>query len=156
MATVGAVPPGPHPLPIEAVDLESLVVARNDTHPDGDWWFDPRSGQVLYLGLDDDTDLADLARGVHVLVPSDPQPAADIDEFLADAPDEAEAARLYEAFHAKGGLKRFRRLIGRSPLADAWTDFTVRRESVRAIDWLLDRGLVEPASAATLRAELTS
>ena len=155
MATVGAVSSRPEPLPIEAVDLESLVVARNDTHPDGDWWFDPRTGQVLYLGIDDDTDLADLVRGVHVVVPSEPQPADDVDGFLAGAPDEVEAARLYEAFHAKGGLKRFRRLIGRSPLADAWTDFTLRRESVRAIDWLLERGLVEPASAAARRAELT-
>ena len=142
------------PLPVDAVDLESLVLARNDAHPDGDWWFDPRTGETLYHGVDDDADLPALRGGDHVLVPRAPQPQTDIDEFLATAEDEEEAARLAAAFHRKGGARRFRELVGRGPLAPAWTDFTVRRESARAIDWLLERGLVEPSSAAEHRNRL--
>lgn len=145
----------PQPLPIDAVDLESLVLARNDTHPDGDWWFDPRSGESLYLGIDDDTDVPALVRGVHVLVPREPQPATDVDDFIAGLDDEAEAARFYGAFHRKGGFRRFRDLVAGGPYAEEWQRFTIRREAVRAIDWLLDRGLVDAASARARREALT-
>lgn len=146
------------PLPIDAVDLTSLVLARNDAHPDGDWWFDPRSGECLYLGVDDDADLQALVRGAHVVIPREPQPAGDVDEFF-DSPeaaglDDDVLVRLAGARRGRGGLRRFREVIPRTPAADAWTSFTVRRESVRAIDWLLARGLVEEASARRRRAEL--
>ena len=142
------------PLPIDAVDLESLVLARNDGHPDGDWWFDPRTGQSLYHGLDDDSDLAALVGGEHVVIPFEPQPPADVDDFIAGIEDEAEAARLHGAFHRRGGLRRFRELVGRGPYAEDWTRFTLRRETRRAIQWLLDRELVEATSAAARRDSL--
>ena len=142
------------PLPVDAIDLDSLVLARNDAHPDGDWWFDPRTGETLYHGIDDDADLPALRGGEHVLVPRDPQPLTDIDEFLSTVDDEEEAARLYAAFHRKGGARRFRELVARGPLAPAWTEFTVRREAARAIDWLLERGLVERASGIEHRDRL--
>jgi hypothetical protein len=147
-------------LDIDEVDLESLVLARNDTHPDGDWWFDPRTGASLYHGIDDDTDLPDLVQGVHVVVPREPQPRDDIDDFLASDElavlGEDVVVRLVDAYRGKGGLRRFREIVPRTPAADAWARFTFRRESVRAIDWLLERGLVEPASARQRRAELTA
>lgn len=146
------------PLPADEVDLASLVLARNDTHPDGDWWFDPRSGECLYLGVDDDADLSALEAGVHVVVPRDPQPAGDVDEFFvspeAEGVDPDVLARLLDARRGKGGQRRFRDVVPRTGAADAWGRFTLRRESARAIDWLLERGLVEPTSARQLRAEL--
>ena len=141
-------------LPIDEVDLESLVLARNDGHPDGDWWFDPRTGECLYLGIDDDTDVPALVTGDHVLVPHEPQPASDVDDFLAGLDDEADAARLHGAFHRKGGWKRFREQVARSRYAEDWQAFTLRRESVRAIDWLVERSLVDPGSAAARRSGL--
>lgn len=146
------------PLPIDAVDLTSLVLARNDAHPDGDWWYDPRSGACLYLGVDDDADLAALGRGVHVVVPREPQPAGDVDDFFG-SPEAAGLAddvlvRLADARRGRGGLRRFRDVVPRTAAADAWSAFTIRRESVRAIDWLLARGLVDEASARRRRDEL--
>ncbi len=141
-------------LRIDEVDLESLVLARNDGHPDGDWWFDPRTGECLYLGIDDDSDVPALVTGAHVLVPHDPQPAADVDDFLAGLDDEAEAARLHGAFHRRGGWKRFRDQVARGPYAEDWQQLTLRRESVRAIDWLLERSLVDADSATERRARL--
>lgn len=146
------------PLPIDAVDLTSLVLARNDAHPDGDWWFDPRSGECLYLGVDDDADLHALAQGVHVVVPREPQPAGDVDEFF-DAPeaaglDDDVLVRLVQARRGRGGLRRFREVVTRTAAATAWSEYTLRRETVRAIDWLLERGLVEEASARARRDEL--
>jgi hypothetical protein len=143
------------PLPIDAVDLGSLVLARNDGHPDGDWWFDPRTGESLYHGIDDDSDVPALVGGVHVLIPHEPQPASDVDDFLAGLDDEAEAARLHGAFHRRGGWKRFRQQVARSPCAEEWQAFALQRETVRAIDWLLARGLVDARSAEARRAELT-
>ncbi len=146
------------PLDIDDVDLGSLVLARNDSHPDGDWWFDPRRGTSLYHGLDDDTDLPELIEGVHVLVPREPQPREDVEDFLAS--DElAElgddlVARLVGAARGRGGLRRFRDVVQRTEAADAWARFTMRREGVRAIEWLVARGLVDPVSAERRRAEL--
>jgi len=147
----------PAVLPIEDVDLPSLVLARNDAHPDGDWWFDPRSGDCLYLGVDD-ADLAALVEGVHVVVPRQPQPAGDVEAFFgspeaAALPDDV-LARLAGARRGRGGQRRFREVVQRTEAADAWSAFTMRRESVRTVDWLLERGLVEPTSARRLRSEL--
>jgi hypothetical protein len=144
----------PLPLPIEAVDLESLVLARNDGHPEGDWWFDPRTGESLYHGLDDDSDLHALVAGDHVVIPFDPQPQEDVDDFIAGLDDEAEAARLHGAFRRRGGLRRFREQVSRGPCAEDWQRFALRRETRRAVDWLLARGLVDPTSATALRDQL--
>jgi hypothetical protein len=147
-----------HRIDIDDVDLESLVLARNDAHPDGDWWFDPRTGESLYFGVDDDEDLARLAHGIHVLIPRDPQPREDIDDFLAS--DELAAAgedvvvRLLEAYRGRGGRRRFREVVARSPAAPAWGRFVLAREGGRAIDWLVERGLVDEASARRRRDEL--
>lgn len=147
------------PLAVDAVDLESLVLARNDTHPDGDWWFDPRSGESLYFGIDEVDDLPALIEGVHVLIPGEPQPDTDIDDFLTlladdDSVDDAVTVDLYQSFHRRGGSKRFRERVVRSPVVARWQRFTIDRETVRALDWLLERDLVEPSSADALRAEL--
>lgn len=145
-------------LDIDDVDLESLVLARNDAHPDGDWWFDPRTGESLYFGVDDDEDLAQLVRGVHVLIPREPQPREDIDDFLSS--DELAAlgpdvvVRLLEAYRGRGGLRRFREVVGRTPAAEAWGRFMLAREGGRAIDWLVERDLVESTSARRRRDEL--
>lgn len=131
---------------MEDVDLESLVLARNDGHPDGDWWFDPRSGESLYHGLDDDSDLPALVEGVHVVIPYDPQPRSDVDDFFAVAAelgvDDGTIADLYRAYRGRGGLRRFRERVQDSPAGPAWSRFTVERESARAVRWLVDRGLV--------------
>lgn len=146
-------------LGVDAVDLESLILARNDVHPEGDWWFDPETGACLYHGLDDDSDVPALIGGAHVLIPRDPQPRGDIEDFLvseeAAGIDDAVLARLDGARRGKGGLRRFREVVQRTPAADAWSRFTVRRESARAIGWLLARGLVDESSARARVHELT-
>lgn len=156
--TVGSVPDDR--LDIDDVDLESLVLARNDAHPDGDWWFDLRTGDSLYLGVDDDQDLPQLVHGVHVLIPREAQPREDVDDFLASdelaAVGEDVVVRLLEAYRGRGGLRRFRDVVPRTPAAEAWGRFMLSREGVRAIDWLLDRGLVDEASARQRRAELAA
>ena len=145
-------------LDIDDVDLESLVLARNDAPPDGDWWFAPRTGESLYLGVDDDQDLPQLVQGVHVLIPREPQPREDIDDFLASdelaATGEDVVVRLVEASRGRGGLRRFREVVARTPAAEVWGRFMLAREGVRAIDWLLSRGVVDETSARRRRQEL--
>lgn len=145
-------------LDIDDVDLESLVLARNDAHPDGDWWFDPRTGESLYFGVDDDEDLARLVRGVHVLIPRAPQPREDIDDFLVSdelaAVGEDVVVRLLEAHRGRGGLRRFREVVTRTPAVEVWGGFMLAREGSRAIRWLLDRDLVDEASARRRLQEL--
>lgn len=129
------------------VDVESLILARNDASPDGDWWFDPCTGRSLYYGVDDDTDLPELVDGVHVLVPHDPQARSDVDDFLLAAGslgiDDETVADLYRAYRGKGGLRRFRERVGSGPAAELWSRFTIERETERALAWLRARGLVE-------------
>jgi hypothetical protein len=145
-------------LDIDDVDLESLILARNDSHPDGDWWFDPRTGDSLYLGVDDDQDLPRLVDGGHVLIPREAQPREDIDDFLASdelaAVGEDVVVRLLEAYRGRGGLRRFRDVVGRTAAAEVWSRFMLAREGVRAIDWLIARDLVDEPSARRRQGEL--
>ena len=145
-------------LDIDDVDLESLVLARNDAHPDGDWWFDPRTGESLYFGVDDDEDLAQLVRGVHVLIPREPQPREDIDDFLVSdelaAVGEDVVVRLLDAYRGRGGLRRFREVVARTAAAETWGRFMLAREGGRAIEWLIERDLVDAASARRRRQAL--
>ncbi len=137
-------------LDIDDVDLESLILARNDVHPDGDWWFDPRTGTSLYYGIDDDTDLPALVDGVHVLIPTDPQPRSDVDDFFAIADrlgvDDETIARLHASYRGKGALRRFRDRVATSAAAHAWSRFMIERESDRAVTWLAARGIIDPAA----------
>ena len=146
VGTFASVTDRPDPLPLTEVDLESLVLARNDGHPDGDWWFDPRSGTSLYHGLDDDSDLPALVEGVHVLIPYEPQPRSDIDDFFAVSDelgvDDETIADLYGTYRGKGGVRRFRERVGATAAAEAWSRFAFDREAARAIAWLRERGLV--------------
>ncbi len=140
-----------HRLPVDDVDLPSLVLARNDSHPDGDWWFDPRTGASLYYGLDDDGDLPALVSGIHVVIPYEPQPETDIDDFfeLAETLGVAEstAVDLYRVARGRGGARRFRDRVASSDAATAWSRFTWEREAVRAVEWLRSRDLVDIGSA---------
>lgn len=145
-------------LDIDDVDLETLVLARNDVHPDGDWWFDVGTGDSLYLGVDDDHDLPQLASGAHVLIPRVPQPREDIDDFLASddlaAIGQDVVVRLLEAYRGRGGRRRFRDVVARSAAAEAWGRFVLAREGGRAIEWLIERGLVDEAPARRRQQEL--
>ncbi len=147
-------------LTVDEIDLEGLILARNDGHPAGDWWFDPRTGRTLYHGLDDDSDLHELVEGVHVLVPHEPQPQTDVDDFfeLAEALGVAEedVVRLWDAYRRKGGLRRFREVVGRTGAAVAWADLTYRREVARAISWLRSRDLVDADDADRALVELAA
>lgn len=133
-------------LRVDQVDMASLILARNDDHPDGDWWFDPRTGESLYYGVDDDEDLPALVEGVHVMIPTAPQPRSDIDDFFAVADelgvDDETVMDLYAAYRGRGGERRFRERVARSGAATAWTSFTLDREGARALAWLRERGLV--------------
>lgn len=136
-------------LRVEDIDLPGLIVARNDDHPAGDWWFDPRSGESLYYGVDDDEDLPALIDGVHVLVPTAVQPRTDVDDFFAVADelgvDDATVMDLYHRYRGKGGLRRFRDRVSASPAAEAWAAFTLRREAIRALAWLVERDVIDQA-----------
>ncbi|MDZ7674345.1 MAG: UPF0158 family protein [Acidimicrobiales bacterium] len=132
---------------LDDVDLGSLILARNDTHPDGDWWFDTRTGESLYFGVDDDTDLPALVHDAHVLVPASPQPRTDVDDFFDAADDlgvdDETCAELYQAYKGRGGLRRFRERVAQSTAAEAWSRFTYEREATRAITWLRERGIID-------------
>lgn len=148
----------PDRLDIDDVDLESLILARNDSHPDGDWWFDTRSGESHYLGVDDDADVPQLVRGVHVLIPRAAQPREDLDDFLASdelaAVGEDVVLRLLDAYRGRGGARRVREVVLRTPAAGLWGRFVLAREGARAIDWLVARGLVDEAAGRRRQQEL--
>lgn len=139
------------------IDVASLILARNDTHPDGDWWYDPDTGTCLYYGIDDDADLPALRAGHHVVVPTEPQPVEDIEEFLSLADrlgvDDATIMDLFQRSRGKGGLRRFRDRVGTTAAADAWAQFVLAREGERALRWLAERDLVDPSLVDTWRAQ---
>jgi hypothetical protein len=134
-------------LTLADVDLDDVVLARNDGHPESTWWFDPATGQCLYFGPEDDTDRPALRSGDGLrLIDHDPQPVTDGDEFLTmlAQDDGPTAAALHRVLHGRRGWRRFREAVVRSDAVDAWQQFAIDRERSRSVAWLVDAGLIGP------------
>jgi Uncharacterised protein family (UPF0158) len=134
----------------EQVDLADLALALEDHSRDHKWWFDPRSGAVeprFEARFGDD----DAATG---LVSIDPMPTgvgyADMEDFVARVRDPRAHHLLERAITGRGAFRRFKdALLDYPELRRAWFAFHDVRGERRAIEWLLERGLVDPDAAET-------
>ncbi len=77
----------------------------------------------------------------------------DMADFVAVVPDRRAAERLDRAITGKGAFRRFKDTLFELPeLRDTWFRFADARATRRALDWLLDAGLVDPDVAERARA----
>ena len=137
----------------EEVDLADLALALEDHSREHSWWLDPDTGRLEPHFLDDfgevalDEDQAGRLIGVEPLPPA--VGYADMQDFVAHVREPRTREMLERAIAGKGAFRRFKdSLLDHDELRRAWFEFHDARGERRAIEWLLDRGLVEPAGAA--------
>jgi hypothetical protein len=132
----------------EQVDLADLALALEDHSRDHKWWFDRASGAVeprfeARFGEND------AAGG---LVSIEPVPTgigyADMEDFVSRVRDPRAHHLLERAITGRGAFRRFKDALLEYPeLRRAWFAFHDVRGERRAIEWLLERGLVDPVAA---------
>ena len=137
------------------IDVEEIATALADqTDYEHRWLIDPRTGEVVFWTSDtgiDGENPVDLDELDLILI--DPLPSyvwyQDMVDFAEGISDRAASSRLSGALQGRGAFRRFKNeLYQRRPeLISAWHAFRDARARVRAVEWLVDEGLVEEAAA---------
>lgn len=142
-------------LDLAELDLDEIATALADQSDyEHRWLIDPRIGEVVLwtydTGIDgqNPVDLDELD-----LVPIDPLPSsawyADMADFAEGISDDAASRRLSRALRGCGAFRRFKdELFEEYPgLVPAWQAYRDTRAKRRAVEWLLDEGLVDDDAA---------
>lgn len=138
-------------LDISAVDLDDVAHALDDHSDESSWWLDPRTGEARFLlpGVDDETadDLDEAG-----LICIDPIPSweayQDMEEFIAEVPDQRAGELLNRAIRGRGAFRRFKDTLLEFPeLRERWFAFHNARMRRRAIRWLADEGVIDTEAA---------
>jgi hypothetical protein len=136
----------------EQVDLADLALALEDHSPEHSWWFDPATGEVdPTFAQPFQDEQSDAAEGPD-RIPLEPLPSAvgygDMEDFVAHVRDPRARDLLERAIAGRGAFRRFKdALLDYPELRRAWFAFHDARGERRAIEWLMERGLVDPALA---------
>jgi Uncharacterised protein family (UPF0158) len=134
-------------LALEQVDLADLALALEDHSDEHSWWFDPATGAVEPRFTGDPGD----PPGVE-LIQVEPLPSSvgygDMEDFAALVREPRTRDLLERAIAGRGAFRRFKdALLDYPDLRRAWFAFHDARGERRAIDWLLQRDLVDRATA---------
>ena len=137
-------------LDLGRLDVDGIAMALSDqTDYEHLWLIDPRTGEIVFwtsdTGIDGENpvDLDELD-----LVPIRPLPSGvwyqDMADFAEGVSNEAAGRRLGRAIRGRGAFRRFRdELFEEYPdLMPAWHAFSDARAKRRAVEWLLDQGLI--------------
>jgi hypothetical protein len=136
----------------ERVDLGDLALALEDHSEEHSWWLDPATGTV-------EPHFAGEVEGLHFpdsdgrrLLLVEPLPPAvgygDMADFVACVREPRTRDLLERAIAGRGAFRRFKdALLDYPELRTAWFAFHDARGERRAIEWLLERELVDPQAA---------
>ncbi|GAA1857187.1 hypothetical protein GCM10009836_41800 [Pseudonocardia ailaonensis] len=130
------------------VDLAELAAALDDRTPDVEWWIDPRSGRVSPTVADHGT--VDLGAEGWMRVEGTGSHAGytDMADFTAGVQHRRAAELLDRAINGRGAFRRFKNTLFEFPeVRDQWFRFRDARARRRALEWLAEAGLVDPAAA---------
>ncbi len=135
--------------------VDEIAIALSDqTDYEHRWLIDPRTGEIVFwtsdTGIDGENpiDLDELD-----LMPIDPLPSwvwyADMADFAEGVSDDAAGQRLERAIRGRGAFRRFKDELfeGHPDLVSAWHAFHDARANRRAVEWLLDQGLIRDDAA---------
>jgi hypothetical protein len=135
-----------------------LAMALEDHSSEGGWWIDAGTGEIWYWRdfEDDDREFDPAERADARRI--DPLPSRegyrDMEDFIARVPDRRPADLLERAIAGRGAFRRFKDALFEFPeLQKAWFRFSDVRMQRRAIDFLVDEGLVDEADARRALAE---
>ncbi len=142
-------------LDLDAFDIEEIATALADqTDYEHRWLIDPRTGQVAFWTSDTGIDGENPVEIDELdLIAIDPLPShvwfQDMADF-ADGVSEVEAGRrLSRSLQGRGVFRRFKNEIyeHHPNLISAWHAFRDARAQRRAVEWLLDQGLIHDSAA---------
>ncbi len=151
-------------LSLGQVDLDDIAQALSDqTDYEHHWLLDSATGELHIWTSDTGLDGQDLVNGDKLeetdLVAIDPLPSSvwyrDMADFAERISDDQAARRLERAIRGRGAFRRFRdELFEEYPdLVSVYQGFRDVRARRRAVEWLLDEGLVDQGEAARYLAE---
>ncbi|HZM64895.1 MAG TPA: UPF0158 family protein [Nakamurella sp.] len=137
------------------VDVEEIAIALADqTDYEHRWLIDPRTGQVAFWTSDtgiDGENPVDIDELDLILI--DPLPSyvwyQDMADFADGISDRVAGRRLTESLQGKGAFRRFKNQVyeHHPELISAWHALRDARAQRRAVQWLLDQGLIEDGAA---------
>jgi hypothetical protein len=136
-------------LAVEQVDLADLALALEDHSDEHTWWFDPATGTLEPRFAGHAGDPPDAGAG---LIRVDPLPSIvgyrDMEDFAARVREPRTRDLLERAISGRGAFRRFKdALLDYPDLRQAWFALHDARGERRAIEWLMERELVDPAAA---------
>ena len=140
-------------LELSEVDLVDVVTALEDHSSFGSWWIDAETGDVWPWSDDYDEVNAsefdpDRRRDARCI---DPLPSSvaygDMEDFISSVSDPRAADLLNRAIAGRGAFRRFKDTLFDFPeLREQWFAFSDTRMKRRAIELLIDEGLVDPTA----------
>lgn len=140
-------------LDLSAINLADLALALEDHSEEQTWRFDPVDGTVAPFFSSSPDQLGDES-AMEDLIAIEPLPSAvgyrDMEDFVARVRDPHARELLQGALSGRGAFRRFKDLLELDfpELRHAWFAFHDVRAERRAIDWLVERGLVTADDAA--------
>lgn len=148
-------------LDLDTIDVEAIATALADPIDYEHWWLiDPRTGEVVVWTSDtrlDGENRVDLDELDLIVIR--PLPTwvwyQDMVDFAEGIPDRTVGRRLSMALQGRGAFRRFRNHVyDRHPeLISAWHAMSGARARLRAVEWLLDEGLIEADAVQRFAAE---
>jgi hypothetical protein len=144
-------------LDLNQVDLGDFAEALEDHSYEHSWWLDPATGEVVLWSdyFEQSGELDPVTRGCRAI---EPIPSHEGYEDMRDFIERVRSPRardlLERAIAGRGAFRRFKdTLLDFPELREAWFRFHDVRAERRAIWWLVDEGLVDPATAERAVAE---
>jgi predicted nucleotidyltransferase len=136
-------------LELSEVDLGALAEALEDHSDETSWFLEPSGAVVPWF--DDSEDPSPDESGAHYIDPIASHEAyRDMQDFVARVPDRRAADLLERAIEGRGAFRRFKDTLFEFPeLRETWFKFHDVRMRRRAIEWLVDVGLVDDAAAGS-------
>lgn len=147
-------------LDLDALDLDELAMALEDSTPDHSWWLDPETGALEVWATDlaeEDREPPEASRLVFLEPIGSDEGYADMEEFAASVGDQRARELLLQALAGRGAFRRFKDTLLQFPeLRESWFAFHDARMKRRAIEWLGARGLLSTEVAEGAVAALPS
>ena len=140
---------------MDSIDVEEIATALADQMDyDHRWLIDPRTGEVVFWTSDTGIDGENPVEIDELdLILIDPLPSyvwyQDMVDFAEGISDGGAARRLSASLQGKAAFRRFKNEVyGHHPeLISVWLAMRDARARVRAVQWLVDEGLVEDEAA---------
>ena len=142
-------------LDLTSIDVEEIATALEDqTDYEHRWLIDPQTGEVAFWTSDTGIDGENPVEIDELdLIPIDPIPSyvwyQDMVDFAEGISDASAGRQLQRSLSGRGAFRRFKnQLYDHHPeLVSAWHALRDARARRRAVEWLLNQGLIDDSTA---------